>query len=198
MRFRPGGGAWGLLMGCAMSLGGMSACAPECGGTYLGSSVSPPLITSSWPYGTGSAAGAWKVTLTPNSYGTSCVSLSDGTYNAETYAYTLVFPGGTAQAFSLYAEGVQLGTGSYTDEPSEVDTPDLLSYQTGERLTTDREGGEITWQIEGYAQLEANRRSGALTWTGSETITVLESQDPAIRPGCTFAYDVTGYKVCDE
>lgn len=197
---RQGGGGSGSspLLLIVVSAALLSACAPECGGAYLGHSNNAPLLTTSWPSGTGSAAGAWKVTLTPNSFGTNCVSLSDGSFPSETYAYTLVFPEGVNADYALYAEGVLLATGAYTDEPSEVDTPDGLEYHTGERLTSDRDGGDITWQIQGYAQLEANRRSGSLTWSGSETITVLESQDPAIVPGCTFTYDVTGYKLCDE
>lgn len=180
------------------------ACQADCDGAFVGSSSLAPLIAQDWPYGSGTANGAWRVTLTPNSFGTSCVVLTDGEYPPENYTYSLEFSGASASEdplkpeLSLYVEGVVFATGIYTDESAEIDTPDLLTYRSGTRVTADREGGAITWEVEGSGQLEANRRAGSLVWSGFEEIRVIQSEDPLIRPGCTFSYDVTGFKVCDE
>ncbi|MFM7202343.1 MAG: hypothetical protein ACKO6N_16290 [Myxococcota bacterium] len=175
----------------------LTGCDAECDGSFVGSSATAPLVTADWPYGTGNAAGAWRLTLTPSTYGTSCVDLNSGYWPPELYAYTLEFPeaGGT---FLLYVEGVRLAEGSYQDEPESVDVADSIQYLSDTRVSTDRPEGKIVWELEGEASLQPNPRSGTLIWSGFERIRVLESEDPTIRPGCTFSYDVSGYKVCDE
>lgn len=175
----------------------LTACGSECDGSFLGSSATAPLVTADWPYGTGNAAGAWRLTLTPSTYGTSCVDLNSGYWPPELYAYTLEFPE-TGGAFLLYVEGVRLAEGGYQDEPESVDVADSVQYLSDTRVSTDRPEGKIVWQLEGEASLQPNPRSGTLIWAGFERIRVLESEDPTIRPGCTFSYDVSGYKVCDE
>ena len=59
-----------------------------------------------------------------------------------------------------------------------------------------RETGEIRWQLEGEATVrqggsDCNLDEG-LDWDGFEEITVIDSTDPDVPPGCTYRMDATG------
>jgi len=193
------GGVAGLAVGLVLllSLSSLIAgCGQACDGAMVGSSEVKPLLTADWPYGDGSAAGAWKLTLTPNDLGTNCVLVSDNLYGSERYTYTLEFPGEAPNEIRVYIDGALFGSGEYEDASGE--SADGLVYQTEERLDDSRPAGAVRYLIEGEASLESNSRAGSLTWTGYESIVVLESDDPEIGVGCTFTYDVSGIKVCDE
>lgn len=60
--------------------------------------------------------------------------------------------------------------------------------------TETREAGDIRWQILGEAQVQPGDGScgNPRDWIGTETFTVLSSDDPLVRPGCTYVVDVAG------
>jgi hypothetical protein len=70
-----------------------------------------------------------------------------------------------------------------------------MTYQTG-AWEEDRGNGIIRWELRG----EANYRLGGtaceisdgLDWEGSETFTVLSSEDPDIETGCEAVLNATG------
>lgn len=66
-------------------------------------------------------------------------------------------------------------------------------------LRNDQDGNqhEIRWRITGEAEID--QRGGVscieepgVDWIGTETIEVVRSQHPAVDPGCTYSFDVTG------
>ena len=190
-------GAFGVLLPslCLLLLPG---CTRPCEGYFVGESDADHLVAQDWPYGSGGAAGVWEVTLFPAAYGTNCVDVDAGDYPAEHYAYTLEFVEGQAgEQTNIYVDGVLFATGTYADESADG-VPDRLEYVTGVRVADDRPGGTLTYIITGTADLEPNKAAGSLTWYGDEYITVQDSRDPEVSPDCTFRYEVTGYKVCDE
>jgi len=60
--------------------------------------------------------------------------------------------------------------------------------------TTPRDAGDVQWTLSGQAT--AQRGDGSCgtpaDWIGTETFTVVSSEDAAIRPGCEFVLNVTG------
>lgn len=63
----------------------------------------------------------------------------------------------------------------------------------------DSEGNqhEIRWKLNGEATIDqlggvACLDEPGVDWEGTETITVIRSQHPAVDPGCTYTMDVTG------
>ncbi len=60
--------------------------------------------------------------------------------------------------------------------------------------TEERDAGAVRWSLEGQAEIQRGDGScgNATDWLGTETITVLTSEDPTIRPGCTYRIDVVG------
>ncbi len=176
----------------------LTSCSRPCEGYFVGESDTAPVIAEDWPYGSGTAAGVWEVSLFPAAYGTNCVDVDAGDYPAEHYAYTLEFVNGDeGEQVNIYLDGVLFATGTYSDETAEG-VPDRLEYQTGVRVADDRPGGTLTYIISGTAELEPNKSAGSLTWYGDEYIIVQDSRDPEVTPDCTFRYEVSGYKVCDE
>ena len=192
--------ALGLLGGMFCSAWAVG-CSPECSQGFVGSSSGAPQIVESQSFGTGgygsgNAAGVWSLTLVPTSFGTSCVTLGATSSLSEVYAYTLEFKG--AEAVQLYLEGVPFAEGQYVDYPAGGAESDLIQWKTPTRTESDRPEGTVDYVIEGEGHLSANPQAAVLSWTGWERITVVSSEDPDVRPGCTYSYDVSGYKVCDE
>jgi hypothetical protein len=183
-----------LLLG----LFSFSSCNSACDNYFVGQSSLNHQVASNWRYGNGTAAGVWELSLFPVSYGTNCVDLDEGEYDSEAYDYTLEFVvSQEAEVMNVYVNGTLFATGTYSDETSE-DVADQIAYETGERIDDTRPAGTISYVISGSAKLEANTSAGTLTWYGDEYIEVVDSGDPNIRIGCTFHYDATGTKVCDE
>lgn len=59
--------------------------------------------------------------------------------------------------------------------------------------TETRSGGDVRWALSGEAVIALGDGCSAEDgWTGTETITVLESSDGDVQGGCRFSYDVTG------
>ena len=60
--------------------------------------------------------------------------------------------------------------------------------------TETREAGDIQWTLTGeaIAQREEGSCGIASDWQGTEVFTVVSSQDPAIRPGCTYTLNLAG------
>lgn len=60
--------------------------------------------------------------------------------------------------------------------------------------TEARRDGDIRWTLSGeaIAQREAGSCGIASDWQGTETFTVVSSEDPDIRPGCTYELNLSG------
>ena len=109
---------------------------------------------------------------------------ANGDYD-EVWEFVVDFQGGAA--VSLATEGAVFATGSIAGCS--------MSYQTG-AWEEDRGQGVIRWELEG----EANYRLGGsaceisdgLDWEGTETVTVLASEDPDIEAGCQVVMEATG------
>lgn len=141
--------------------------------------------------GGGHAAGLWQVTLDPVVAESDCADARQ--VATETYAYTLEFrqsSGDEVQAHLLVDGFLFVDSGTF-DEAS-----GMLSYTTGIREDSEREGGAVSYRITGNAALQ--EEGEALTWTGFEEIKVVESQDPNAPAGCVFVFDTYGSKTCDE
>lgn len=70
-----------------------------------------------------------------------------------------------------------------------------LSYQTGV-WEEEREGGVVRWEMRGEALYRlggtACELDEGIDWEGRETFTVIASEDPGVRAGCTSVLDARG------
>jgi hypothetical protein len=71
-----------------------------------------------------------------------------------------------------------------------------LSYQTPVWLET-RAKGDVQWSIQSVDTLKqgdatCSELDGKYDWVGFEVITVVESEDPDLVPGCTYGVAVVG------
>jgi hypothetical protein len=68
-----------------------------------------------------------------------------------------------------------------------------LSYESV-AWTETRDAGDVRWQLTGTAATQRGDGAcgNAVDWLGTETFTVLSSEDPLIRPGCEYVVDVVG------
>ena len=97
----------------------------------------------------------------------------------ESYVYGLVFDSADV---GIYINGETFAAGTRTGCE--------LSYQSAVWLEDDRPGGLLRWQITGNATYETGAGSCGLgediQWEGTETIEVVESEDPDVPAGCTY------------
>ena len=131
---------------------------------------------------------AWRVTVAGGEPGFDSCNIGDEQPYSETFTYALNFDGGNVSLGLLIDDeifGFADGTLSGCD----------VSYASAV-WQDQRDNGEVRWQLEG----EASMRQGGSTcnlddgvdWVGFEEITVLDSTDPDIPPGCTYRMDATG------
>jgi len=108
---------------------------------------------------------------------TTCVDAGQAV--ADTYTYGLVFESADV---SIFIDGETFATGTRTGCQ--------LNYQSAVWLEDDREGGLLRWQISGSATYETGAGSCGLgddiQWEGTETIEIIESEDPDVPAGCTY------------
>lgn len=95
------------------------------------------------------------------------------------------FQGG--EAISVGTEGAVFATGAIAGC--------ALSYQTG-AWEEDRGNGLIRWELMGEARYSlggsACELDDGVDWQGTETFTVLSSEDPDIETGCEAVLNATG------
>jgi hypothetical protein len=122
----------------------------------------------------------WSVTVTGTE--TSCVQ--DTTGFIESYDYGVIYDGTKAKIYieeSMYATGDHRGCS--------------LQYKSAAYLE-DSSDGRFTWDITGSADVQGaaggcDLQEG-LDWEGTETLTVLESENPNVEEGCTYNMSVEG------
>jgi len=154
------------------------------------SEVNFPIPDGESVTGDGQAAGLWQVTLDPASGLTSCVDARE--LPNEVYVYTLEFRGDEdVHRARILVDGFPLVEDGEYDAQTQI-----LTFTTVVREDLERDGGAITYEISGSVSLYAD--AGELVWLGTETLTVLTSEDPDVPAGCDFVYNVNGFKVCDE
>ena len=69
-----------------------------------------------------------------------------------------------------------------------------MQYKSAAYLE-DSSDGRFTWDISGDADVQGAGGGcveDELDWKGTETLTVLESENPAIEIGCTYSMSVEG------
>ncbi len=95
------------------------------------------------------------------------------------------FPGG--DQISVGTQGAVFATGTIAGCS--------MTYRTGV-WEEEREGAVIRWELEGEALYRLGGTSceieDGLDWIGSETFTVVASDDPDISPGCQSVLTTTG------
>lgn len=121
----------------------------------------------------------WSVTVTGTE--TSCVQDTSGFL--ESYQYDVVYDGTRAK---IYIDGSMFATGDLRGCS--------LQYKSAAYLE-DSSDGRFTWDISGDADVQGAGGGcveDELDWKGTETLTVLESENPAIEIGCTYSMSVEG------
>lgn len=131
---------------------------------------------------------AWQVTVSGGEPGFDSCNIGSEQPYTETFTYALDFDGANVD-LGLLIDGTIFGFADGNLSGCDV------SYQSVV-WQDQRDGGEVRWQLEG----EASMRQGGSTcnmddgvdWVGFEEITVLDSTDPDVPPGCTYRMDATG------
>ncbi|TNE90172.1 MAG: hypothetical protein EP330_08930 [Deltaproteobacteria bacterium] len=131
---------------------------------------------------------AWEVTVNGGEPGFDSCNIGAETPYTETFDYVLDFSGADV-SLGLLQGGEVFGFASGTLSGCDV------SYETV-IWQEQREGGEVRWQLVGEASVrqggnDCNIADG-LDWEGFEEITVIDSADPDVPPGCTYRMDATG------
>lgn len=122
---------------------------------------------------------SWSVTVT--GLETNCVSDSSG--YLKTYQYDLEYDGTSTEIYiddALFARGETLGCS--------------LDY-TSFAYLEDSNDGKFTWEISGDADVQGAAGGcvdDGLDWKGTEVLSVLESENPAVEAGCTYTMSVEG------
>ncbi len=123
---------------------------------------------------------SYEVTVTGVTNG--CTSDTSG--YRETFQYDLFFDGG---AVLIQVDGTPMATGEITGCNIEYETSVWLEERDND--TT------LRWQLTGDAQyqgLAGGCVEDPFDWEGTETITVLESTDPAVLVDCSYTMTTTG------
>ena len=130
----------------------------------------------------------WEVTVEGGEPGFDSCNIGRETPYSETFSYVLDYAGAEI-SLGLLQDGEVFGFASGTLSGCDV------SYETV-IWQEQREGGEVRWQLVGEASTRQGGDSCNLTdgldWEGFEEITVIDSADPDVPPGCTYRMDATG------
>lgn len=105
---------------------------------------------------------------------------------ADSFQYAIALDGSSAD---VYSDGEPMAAGTISGCN--------LSYQTVVIGDDGRAGGAIKWQLTGVARIESDSSGDACVdgdaeWEGTETITVIASEDEAIEVGCTYPMSTVG------
>jgi hypothetical protein len=127
----------------------------------------------------------WEVTVT--GIETNCTEATQG--YQESFRYMLYNDG---SATELRIEGPDGKPESFA---SGIRSGCRLNYESAVWLE-DRAGGLLRWQLKGSAAYQTNVGGcdieDGYDWVGTETITVVDSEDEAVPVGCTYEMEVTG------
>ncbi|MSP54408.1 MAG: hypothetical protein EXR69_02195 [Myxococcales bacterium] len=102
----------------------------------------------------------------------------------EVFEYAVAFD---ASAASIYANGEVFAAGSLSGCN--------LSYQTVVIGEDDRAEGALKWQLTGTAKIETDGATcvdGDAEWAGTETYTVIATEDDTMEAGCTYPTTTVG------
>lgn len=128
--------------------------------------------------------GTWDVTITPTD--TDCVTTT--TAQLENYSYELFF---NSFAVDVHVDGLSFASGNVSGCTVTYETPTWLEDRDN--------GGWLRWNLEGEAKYQGKAGgceiADDLDWSGTETITVVESGDETVAAGCTYNMTVTGVYV---
>ena len=127
--------------------------------------------------------GEWEVTVTGDA--NSCTTSTEG--YEENFVYQLFYDG-SETTVEIDGEGFASGTTSGC----------TLNY-TSQTWLEERDGGDLQWDITGTATVqgaaggcEGEDLEEGLDWQGTETITVVSSEDESIPEDCTYTMTVSG------
>ena len=124
--------------------------------------------------------GVWTVTVT--GVGNECTP-DEPDYSA-TFEYQLFYSASDI-AIAIDNEDFAIGSVIGCD----------ISYQSGIWLE-EADGGNFQWQISGEAQFEAAAGGcdlpDGIDWLGTETLTVVASENESVQVGCDYEMDVSG------
>lgn len=104
----------------------------------------------------------------------------------DNFQYAITLDGSSAD---VYSDGEPMAAGTISGCN--------LTYQTVVIGDDERVGGAIKWQLTGSARVESDSSGDACVdgdgeWEGSETITVIASDDESIESGCTYGMTTVG------
>lgn len=123
---------------------------------------------------------SYEVTVTGETNG--CTDSTQG--YRETFVYDLFFD---VASVLIEVDDVALATGEIRGCE--------IEYSTSIWLEENDDGTYMRWQIDGEATYQGAAGgclSGDNDWEGTETITVLESTDPAVAADCTYTMSTAG------
>lgn len=110
----------------------------------------------------------------------------------DTFEYAVAFDASSAD---LYMDGQPFAAGTLSGCN--------LTYQSVVIGDDERAAGALKWQLTGSSKVETDASGDACVdgdteWEGTETITVISSDDDAIEPGCTYTMSTVGDYIPSE
>ena len=130
--------------------------------------------------------GRWNVTITGTGSEDPCIESTEGFQ--ETYEYALYYDGTFVE---IHVDQIPFATGEIRGCS--------MTYESGVFLE-ESTGGDFRWQIQGRADVESAAGGCAdvpedLDWYGTETLTVVSTENEDIEEGCTYNMESTGIVV---
>ena len=127
--------------------------------------------------------GRWNVTITGSGSEDPCIESTEGFQ--ETYEYALYDEGSFLE---IRVDGEPFATGEFRGC--------AITYESGVYLE-ESTNGNFRWQIEGRSDVESAAGGcpdvpDDYDWFGTETLTVVSTENDTIEEGCTYNMDTTG------
>jgi hypothetical protein len=127
--------------------------------------------------------GRWNVTITGSGSEDPCIESIEGFQ--EIYEYSLYYEGSFLE---IRVDGEPFATGEFRGCS--------ITYESGVYLE-ESTNGDFRWQIEGRSDVESAAGGcpdvpDDYDWFGTETLTVVSTENDAIEEGCTYNMDSTG------
>ena len=127
--------------------------------------------------------GRWNVTITGSGSEDPCIESTEGFQ--ETYEYSLYYEGSFLE---IRVDEEPFATGEFRGCS--------ITYESGVYLE-ESTNGDFRWQIEGRSDVESAAGGcpdvpDDYDWFGTETLTVVSTENDAIEEGCTYNMDSTG------
>mgnify|MGYP001139085321 FL=1 len=127
--------------------------------------------------------GRWNVTITGSGSEDPCIESTEGFQ--ETYEYALYDEGSFLE---IRVDGEPFATGEFRGC--------AITYESGVYLE-ESTNGNFRWQIEGRSDVESAAGGcpdvpDDYDWFGTETLTVVSTENDTIEEGCTYNMETTG------